>query len=105
MTEVSVQTDGVREFAAQNAGIAAQISGAANMDLVGSVSALTPVFGLIGADYLLSFAAAQVLQARDIHDLSAKYSDLSYKAFNAASLYETTDGDNAGALNVQATQI
>ncbi|MFQ6225723.1 hypothetical protein ACLML9_00160, partial [Nocardia sp. NPDC002869] len=31
------------------------------IDAVANVAALTPVFGLIGADYLAMFAAAQVL--------------------------------------------
>ncbi|BAD58505.1 hypothetical protein NFA_36570 [Nocardia farcinica IFM 10152] len=105
MENLSVDTGAVRAFATEHAGIAGQISAAANMDLVGQVSALTPVFGLIGADYLLSFAAAQVLQAKDINDLAAKYNDLSWKAFSAAALFENTDGENAGQLNVQANEI
>ncbi|MFF0527388.1 ESX-1 secretion-associated protein [Nocardia amikacinitolerans] len=104
MSDLSVETEAVRAFATENAGIAAQIS-SAGFDGPAQVAALTPVFGLIGADYLLSFAAAQVLQAKDINDLSAKYADLSFKAFNAASLYEGTDTTNAGALNVQAGEI
>ncbi|MEV6387760.1 type VII secretion target [Nocardia xishanensis] len=105
MSDLSVETEAVRAFATENAGIAGQISAAANTDLVGQLAAMTPVFGMIGADYLLSFAAAQVLQAKDINDLSAKYADLSFKAFNAASLFEATDSGNAGAMNMQAGEI
>ncbi|MFC8043062.1 type VII secretion target [Nocardia sp. NPDC057353] len=94
MTDLSVDTDGVRDFAATNAGVAGQIAGAGNFDAVANVSALTPVFGLIGADYLAMFAAAQVLQARDINDLSAKVGDLSNSAFNAAAAY---DGQEAAS--------
>ncbi|WP_228803789.1 ESX-1 secretion-associated protein [Nocardia higoensis] len=105
MSEFSVDPTAVRQFATEHATIAGQITAAADMDLIGQVSALTPVFGLIGADYLASFAAAQVLQAKDIHDLAGKYNDLSWKAFSAASLFEETDGENAAQMNTQASGI
>lgn len=101
MTDLSVDTDGVRDFAATNAGVAGQIAGAGNFDAAANVSALTPVFGLIGADYLVMFAAAQVLQARDINDLSAKVGDLSNSAFNAAAAFdgqEIASGSVLGAI-------
>ncbi|MEV0292462.1 type VII secretion target [Nocardia sp. NPDC050710] len=105
MSDVSVETDAVRIFAAENSGIATEIAAVGNYDAVAHVAALTPVFGLIGADYLLSFAAAQVLQAKDINDLSAKYQDLSSKAFTAAAAFDSTDLGNAGDLNAIAGQI
>lgn len=100
MTDLSVETDGVRAFAATNAGVAGQIAGAGNFDAVANVAALTPVFGLIGADYLAMFAAAQVLQARDINDLSARVGKLSDSAFNAAAAY---DGQEAGSAGIIGT--
>ncbi|MET7769016.1 type VII secretion target [Nocardia sp. NPDC005366] len=103
--QLSVETDALRIFATENAGIATELAGAANFDTVAHVASLTPVFGLIGADYLLSFAAAQVLQARDINDLSAKYQGLSSKAFTAALRFDGTDTDNAVDLGAAAEQI
>ncbi|NEW40524.1 ESX-1 secretion-associated protein [Nocardia cyriacigeorgica] len=105
MSDVSVETEGLRAFGATNAAIAGDIAGAGNMDVVASVSAMTPVFGLIGADYLLSFAAAQVLQARDINDLSDKYTKLSQAAFSSAANYDVTDLGNAGDLGKIAGEI
>ncbi|MFI9511388.1 type VII secretion target [Nocardia sp. NPDC052566] len=102
MSDLSVETDGVRAFAATNAGIAGDISGAANFDVVKNVAALTPVFGLIGADYLAMFAAAQVLQAKDINDLSAKFGKLSAAAFSSANLYDLTDVSSAAAVTAAA---
>ncbi|MFE9320347.1 type VII secretion target [Nocardia sp. NPDC052278] len=105
MADLSVETDAVRAFAATNAGVAGEIAGAGNFDAVQNVAALTPVFGLIGADYLLAFAAAQVLQAKDINDLSAKYDKLSKSAFTAAAAFDTTDFGNASVLNAIADQV
>ncbi|MEU7764605.1 type VII secretion target [Nocardia sp. NPDC049190] len=105
MSDLSVETAAVRAFAATNAGIADDLAGAGNLDAVRNVSALVPVFGLIGADYLAMFAAAQVLQAKDINDLSAKYAKLSQSAFSAASAYEATDWSAAGALGSATGRI
>jgi hypothetical protein len=98
MSDLSVETDAVRAFAATNAGIAGDLAGAGNFDAVKNVSALVPVFGLIGVDYLAMFAAAQVLQAKDINDLSAKYAKLSESAFTAAAAYDVNDISRAGSL-------
>jgi hypothetical protein len=99
MSDLSVDTDAVRAFATTNAGVAGDIAGAGNFDAVANVAALTPVFGLIGVDYLVAFAAAQVLQARDINELSGKYAELSNKVFTAAGAYDGNEGSSAGLMN------
>ncbi|RJO68477.1 ESX-1 secretion-associated protein [Nocardia panacis] len=101
---LSVETEAVRAFAASNAGIAGDIAGVANIDVVKNVTTLTPVFGLIGADYLAMFAAAQVLQAKDMNDLAGRYAKLSESAFSSANAYDITDMINSGnmtGLNAQ----
>jgi hypothetical protein len=105
MSDLSVETEAVRAFAATNAGVAGDVAGAGNFDAVANVAAMTPVFGLIGADYLLMFAAAQVLQTKDINELSAKYTKLSQAAFSSATAFDGTDLSNAGALGAIANQI
>ncbi|MET8799061.1 type VII secretion target [Nocardia sp. NPDC004568] len=98
MSNLSVATEALRAFGITNSGIGTEIAAAGNIDAVANVAALTPVFGLIGADYLAMFAAAQVLQARDINDLSAKYQKLSEAAFTSAFAYDATDDGTAGVL-------
>lgn len=105
MSNVSVETEALRAFGITNAGIGTEIAAAGNFDTVAQVAAMTPVFGLIGADYLAMFAAAQVLQARDINDLSAKYQKLSQAAFSSAMNYDVTDGGNAGALGATGAEL
>ncbi|ONM50285.1 type VII secretion target [Nocardia donostiensis] len=105
MSDLSVETDALRAFGTTNAGIAGEIAGAGNFDAAANIAALTPVFGLIGADYLAMFAAAQVLQAKDINDLSAKYHELSRAAFSSAVNYDVGDMSNAAALGKVAGEI
>ena len=98
MSNTSVETEALRAFGTTNAGIGTEIAGVANIDSLRNMAALTPVFGLIGADYLARFAAAQVLQTRDINDLAAKYQNLSQAAFSSALNYDLADDAVSGAL-------
>lgn len=98
MTELSVDPEAVRAFAATQHGVAADIAAAGNLDTVAGVAAMTPVFGLIGADYLAMYAAAEVLHAKDINALSGRYAHLGTTASGTAGTIETTDGSFAGGL-------
>jgi hypothetical protein len=101
----TVETDAVRAFAATHKGVAAQISGAGNMDTVSHVAAMTPVFGIIGADYLAMFAAAQVLHCQDINDLSSKVNKIGEAAFGTAATFDSSDSDSSSALKSVTNQI
>lgn len=101
----SVETDAVRAFAATHKGVAAQISGAGNMDTVSHVAAMTPVFGLIGADYLAMFAAAQVLHCQDINDLSSKVDKIGQSAFGTAASFDDSDSTFSNALKSVTNEI
>lgn len=105
MTDLSVNTDAVNAFAATNAAVAGDIAAAGITDAAANVSAMTPVFGLIGADYLAMFAAAQALQAKDINDLSAKFSKLSDAAFKSSATFSTEDVSSAVDIARQAAGI
>lgn len=105
MADLSVETAAVREFAATNQGVAADIAGTANYDTTQHVVAMTPVFGLIGADYLAMFAAAQVLHARDVNDLSAKVDHIGRAAFGTAATFDDADGSLADTLGALGQQI
>ncbi|MFF0488152.1 type VII secretion target [Nocardia sp. NPDC004068] len=98
MSDLSAETDAIRSFAATHEGVAADIAGAADMDTVKNVAAMTPVFGMIGADYLAMFAAAQVLHAKDVNDLSAKVDHLGRAAFGTAAFFDETDGTSAAGI-------
>ncbi|NNH71565.1 ESX-1 secretion-associated protein [Nocardia uniformis] len=98
MTEFSVDPEGVRAFAATQGGVAADIAAAGNLDTVAGVAAMTPVFGLIGADYLALYAVAEVLHAEDINALSGRYAHVGQTASGSATTLETTDAAFAGGV-------
>ncbi len=103
--QLSVETDALRAFAATHEGIAAQIAGAGNMDTARHVAAMTPVFGIIGADYLAMFAAAQLLHCQNINDLSQRVGDIGQAAFGSAATYDGTDSDYSAAVKAVTNTI
>lgn len=105
LSDVSVETSALHAFGATHQGLAGDIAAAGNFDAAGHVAALTPVFGLIGADYLALFAAAQLLQVKDINDLAGRFAELGNAAFGTAADYDSTDAHNAGALGAAGKQI
>ncbi|MGW4249835.1 type VII secretion target [Nocardia sp. NPDC004722] len=105
MADLSVDTGAVRAFATTNDGVAADIAAQGGLDTVSHVAAMTPVFGLIGADFLASFAVAELLHDRDINALSARFGKLGQAAFGSAATYDATDSEFAGGLNNVAGQI
>lgn len=98
MSGISVDPEAVRAFATTQHGVAADIAAAGNLDTVAGVAAMTPVFGLIGADYLAMYAVAEVLHAKDINALSGRYGHLGATASGSATALESTDGSFAGGL-------
>jgi hypothetical protein len=105
MADLSVDTEAVRAFAATQEGVAAQVADAGNVDAAGNVAAMTPVFGLIGADYLAMFAAAQVLHAQDINDLAGKVNHIGQAAFGTVAVVTDTDQSSASALGAVTNPI
>ncbi|MBF6135325.1 ESX-1 secretion-associated protein [Nocardia otitidiscaviarum] len=105
MTELSVDPEAVRAFATTQHGVAGDIAAAGNLDTVANVAAMTPVFGLIGADYLAMFAVAELLHGKDVNALSARYAHLGQVAAGTATAIQTTDGEFAGGLDRMDTAI
>ncbi|MGW4355584.1 type VII secretion target [Nocardia sp. NPDC004582] len=105
MADLSVDTVAVRAFAVTQDGVAADIAAQGGLDTVTHVAAMTPVFGLIGADFLAGYAVAELLHARDINALSGRFAQLGRAAFGSAATYDRTDAAFAGDLGTAAAQI
>lgn len=105
MADLSVDTAAVRTFAATQDGVAADIAATGGIDTVTHVAAMTPVFGLIGADFLASFAVAELLHDKDINSLSGRFAHLGQAAFGSAATYDSTDESFAGGLGTVAGQL
>jgi hypothetical protein len=89
----------VTALGATHKGVAAQIAAAGNFDAAGNVEAMTPVFGIIGADYLAMFALAQILHAQDINDLAGKENNLGEAAFGTVAHLQGKDHDLSKSLS------
>ncbi|MGW4532846.1 type VII secretion target [Nocardia sp. NPDC004340] len=105
MADLSVDTGAVRALAATQDGIAADIAAEGGLDTVTHVAAMTPAFGLIGADFLASYAVAELLHDRDINALSGRFAELGRAAFGSAATYTGTDADFARGLGAAAGQL
>ncbi|MEV6066379.1 type VII secretion target [Nocardia sp. NPDC052001] len=105
MADLSVDTDAVRGFATAQHGVAADIAATGGIDTASHVAAMTPVFGLIGADFLASFAVAELLHDRDINALSQRFAHIGQTAFGSAATYDATDDSFASGLGSAASRI
>ncbi|MFE3104244.1 type VII secretion target [Nocardia tengchongensis] len=105
MADLSVDTGAVRTFAATHDSVAADIAAQGGLDTVSHVAAMTPVFGLVGADFLANFAVAELLHDRDINALSGRFAKLGLAAFGSAATYDATNAEFAGGLHAAAGEI
>jgi Excreted virulence factor EspC, type VII ESX diderm len=98
MSSVEVVPAGIRAFADTNAAVSTQLASAGGFDLAENIAAATPVFGLIGADFLAMFALAQAKHAGAVGDLSAAYGTSAATAQTTANNYERTDERHSTSL-------
>ncbi|WP_433564582.1 type VII secretion target [Nocardia sp. CA-151230] len=83
--------DAIRAYGDASATMASAVAGAAAVDQVATVAGLVPVFGLIGQDFLLSYAGAQGNHLSSVAELAAVHAGTAVTAYEAAAGYEATD--------------
>lgn len=105
MTELLASTAHIRQFARQLDTAGGEVSAAGGMDVAHSVAALGPVFGLIGADFVTVFGAAQTSHASSIGKLAAVLTASGDTAHAIANVYDGNEaqhivelGNAAGAM-------
>ena len=92
MNQVAVVPDAVRAYAGASATMAAGVAQAGAVDQAATVAAAVPVFGLIGQEFLLSFAYAQANHLTSVAQLAAVHAGTALTAAQAATTYEAADG-------------
>lgn len=95
---IRVVPDGIRMFGSTNLQAAEQVAQAGSVDLHANVTALSPAMGLIGADFLAAFVAAQSEHTRAVTQLSLAYASNGWACHQAAAGYELTDAGTSAAL-------
>ncbi|GAA4478507.1 hypothetical protein GCM10023094_22290 [Rhodococcus olei] len=97
MTEFSAVTDGIRGFGTTAVTTAAGVREAAAGAAVAGPGLLTPVFGLIGGDFLAAFAAAHGSHTAALANLADTLDSMGAAAAASATAYAETDhGVSAG---------
>lgn len=99
MDQVTAETDAIRAYGAASAAIGDVITAASGLNLAANVTAMVPVFGLIGQDFLASFGLAQFNNAVSSATLAAVHQGTALSSFAAASNYEGVDADTRTSLN------
>lgn len=95
MNVVNVQPQTFRDYADISDGMAAAVAVAGAVDQAAVISAAVPVFGLIGQEFLLSFAYAQANHFTALGELVANYAATAHTARVAAQSYELSDQTSA----------
>jgi hypothetical protein len=95
---VSVSPNALRQYGNTANAIAAELGSAGAFDLAGNLAAMTPVFGLIGQDFLAAFAVAQANHAKNFADVTSVFAQRAQHAHATAASYEDTDRTHAAAL-------
>ncbi|WP_319945476.1 type VII secretion target [Nocardia macrotermitis] len=84
-----------RRYGDTAAGMATAVAAAGNIDQAASVAAATPVFGLIGQEFLASFAYAQANHFTAVNQLANVFANTALAAHTAADAYSRTEERNA----------
>ncbi len=96
--EIRVVPDGIRAFGTTNLHAAESVAQAGALDLHANIASLSPALGLIGAEFLAVFGAAQSEHTRAVGRLALAYGSSGIAAHEAATGYETADTATAAAL-------
>ncbi|MEV6069821.1 type VII secretion target [Nocardia sp. NPDC052001] len=91
MSNLAANSDTIRHYGDVSAAMASTIAGVAAADQAATVAAVVPVFGLIGQEFLLSFAGAQGNHFAATADLAAVHAGTAVTAHEAAAAYEAVE--------------
>jgi len=78
--------------------MAAGVASAGAVDQAATIGTVVPVFGLIGQEFLASFAFAQANHLSSVAELAAVHAGTALTAHQAASTYESVDGESSAAI-------
>ena len=98
MSELHADPAAIRNYGTTAGEVAGKIAGAGAFDLAANMTALTPVFGAIGADFLATFGVAQTNHMKSVAALASHYAGTAAAAHAAAAGYESSDRDTASGL-------
>lgn len=98
MDDLVAAPEAIRRYGDASASAAAQTLTAASANQAAAIAAAVPVFGLIGGDFLATYAVAQATHLGSVAELSAVHAGTAITAYESAAAYTDTDLDNADTL-------
>jgi len=101
----SAAPDEIRAYGSVAAGAAAHIAATEGLDVAANVAALTPVFGVIGADFLATYAATQATHAGSVAALANVFAGTGSVAHAIAAAYDAADQATAAVLGSARTDL
>lgn len=98
MADLVATPEAIEQYGHISAELAAQTLAVGTVDQLAVVAASVPVFGLIGQDFLASYAGAQAAHLTSVAEIAAVHAGTALTAFESAAHYAGTDLDSAENL-------
>ncbi|RVW04033.1 ESX-1 secretion-associated protein [Rhodococcus xishaensis] len=105
MNGFSAAPDEIRAYGSIAAGAAAHIAATEGLEVAANVAALTPVFGVIGADFLATYATTQATHAGSVAALAHSYAGTGSVAHAIAAAYDAADQNTSTVLGAAQTAL
>lgn len=104
MNEIVVASDAIRSYGDASATNAADVLAAGGANQAATVAAAVPVFGLIGQDFLASFACAQANNLSSVSELAAVHAMTAVTAHESAAAYDHSEDTSVADFGTIAEQ-
>lgn len=105
MSDLVANASAIRGYGAAAAQMATGVATAGAFDQAATMAAVTPVFGLIGQDFLFAFAGAQANHASSVFELANVHAATAMAAFQGAAEYEASEAVSGGEFNAAASEL
>ncbi|MFE1593220.1 hypothetical protein [Nocardia sp. NPDC058705] len=98
MSDLVATPDVIRGYGEAAAAMATGVATAGGFDQTATVAAAVPVFGLIGQEFLVSFAGAQANHVSSVLELAGVHAATAVTAHQAAAAMEATEVASSTAV-------
>ncbi|QCQ90900.1 type VII secretion target [Rhodococcus sp. SGAir0479] len=105
MNGFSAVPDEIRAYGDVASGAAAHIAATEGADIAANAAALAPVFGVIGADFLATYATTQATHAASVAALANVFAGTGTVAHAIAAAYEHADQTTGTVLGAAGTTL
>ncbi|MFT4043025.1 MAG: type VII secretion target [Gordonia sp. (in: high G+C Gram-positive bacteria)] len=99
MNNVTVAPEALEGFAAANAAIGTALSAAGGINAAANTAIMTPVFGIIGQEFLAAFVAAQANHLFSVGSLAAVHASTAATCLAGLAEFEGTDAVGAAVID------